>query len=752
MVMELLLRAMFQLSLVRSSKSKATKYSDIVDVSRSFLPTASVAAIGNIPPHAGGRLNLTEPNAVSEVYIPPDASPAPPPADPFYTVNNGSSSTGSFSTASSSTAIMATSSTSIVSPPRIPGTVASAPTIVAHPPTVISHPPVGTLPGPGVGVAPPGVTAASAPVALPPGAPVTISFARTPDSTVGGGPHLVTNPSSFASLPTSLSNSSVKWSNYSTLPSSQLANKPTLFTVTELPVSSINYTDCSTLSPGQDVTVWQILPNTTTITLTVTGNATTTYSSTSEFTPPVYCPDTDAGLMSTDQPYLSSSTNPIPAPSVPAATPARTTVTFQTTAKNPPVVTTSVLYPSYPDGSSDKQSATDSDTYLWGPAPWPGYQSSVSIIPIANTINEDLSFNTAITFAMDDGVTVMVGTNVAVIGGQTYTIGPAQETITQGPDIFTIGPSQVVGPALVIYVPTAGGITAAAQTTINGVPLDVGATKAVLAGSTFAIGAGAPIQTGVFSGKTILFGSGGVIMDQTTIAPPPALPTNNVIIGGQVFSAIGSNTAVIEGSTITYGPGIPVTTEVVNGDIITIGPSGITFDGTTLGGPDHPSGTELGIVGGVSVTELGSTLAVVDGVTLTVGPNAKPTTTVINGHTVTVASSGVGVNGATLSFPFNPTTQAVTAGGITFSEIGSSLVVIGGTTFTIGAGAKPTTDVYNGQTITIGPNGVGFKTTTFGGPTSTSTSKKKNAAAGLRARKVYGVLGACIVVGVVCFL
>ena len=649
---------------------------------------------------------------------------------------------------------MAAASTSIVTPPKIPGPVASAPTI-------IPHPPVGTLSGPGVAVAPPSVTTASAPVALPPGPPVTASIARPPDSTaVSTGPHLVSNPSKFSSLPSSVSNSSIKWSNYSTpLPtktlSTQLDNKPTLFTVTALPVSSINYTDCSTLSPGQAVTVWQILPNTTTITLTVTGNKTTTYSSTSEFTPPVYCPDTIIGGPAssiTDQPYLSSSTNPIPVPSVPSFIPARTTVTFQTTAKNPPVVTTSVLYPSYPDGSSDKQSVTSTDTYQWGPAPWPGFPSSVSAIPITNIINEDLSFNTAITYVMDDGVTVMVGTNVAVIGGQTYTIGPATETITQGPDVFTIGPSQVLGPMLVAYVPTAGGITAPAQTTINGVPIDVGATKAVLGGSTFAIGSGAPDQTGVYNGKTITFGAGGIIMDQTTVAPSPLLPTNQVIIGGQVVSAIGSNIAVIEGSTITYGPGIPVTTDVVNGDSITIGPSGVTFDGSTLGGPDHPSGTELGIVGGVSVTELGSTLAVVDGVTLTVGPNATPTTTVINGHTLTIASSGLGINGATLSFPFNPTTQAVTAGGITFSEIGSSLVVIGGTTFTFGAGAKPTTDVFNGQTITIGPNGVGFKTTTFTGATATSTSKKKNAAAGLRARKVYGVLAACIVVGVVCLL
>jgi hypothetical protein len=168
-----------------------------------------------------------------------------------------------------------------------------------------------------------------------------------------------------------------------------------------------------------------------------------------------------------------------------------------------------------------------------------------------------------------------------------------------------------------------------------------------------------------------------------------------------------------------------------------------------LGGPGHTTGTQLGLIGGLSVTEIGSTLAVVDGTTLTIGPGATPTTAVINGQTVTIGSSGLGIGGATLTFPFNPTTQAVTAGGVTFSEVGSSLVVIGGSTFTFGPGAKPTTDVFNGQTISIGPSGVGFKTTTFTAASATHTGKK-NGAGGLR--PVYGVLGTFMVIGIGYFL
>jgi hypothetical protein len=50
----------------------------------------------------------------------------------------------------------------------------------------------------------------------------------------------------------------------------------------QMPASSINYDNCTTIAPDQNVTVWSIAPNTTTITLTITGNYSTAYSSTPE--------------------------------------------------------------------------------------------------------------------------------------------------------------------------------------------------------------------------------------------------------------------------------------------------------------------------------------------------------------------------------------------------------------------------------------------------------------------------------------
>lgn len=347
------------------------------------------------------------------------------------------------------------------------------------------------------------------------------------------------------------------------------------------------------------------------------------------------------------------------------------------------------------------------------------------------------------------GVSVGINPSSVVIGGTTFAVGPGapRTTVVVNGQTISIGDSGV-GFKDTTLAPVASPTQPAVQTTVDGVSVSLGASSAVIAGTTFAIGPGAPSTTIVVKGHTISIGDSGVGFKETTLAPPAItpMPTNVVIIGGDIFSAIGSSIAVIDGETFTYGPGIATQTDTFNGETITIGPSGISFDGTTLGGAAHATGTEFGVAGGVSVTELGSTLAVIDGTTLTVGPGAKSSTTIIDGQTITAGPNGITVGAQTLTAPFNPTTQAVTAGSITFSEIGSSLAVIGGSTYTFGPGATPMTETYDGQTFTIGPGGIGFSKTTFTGvtPTATATGKGGKKNGGGRLRPVYGVLGSCV--------
>ena len=240
-------------------------------------------------------MNLTDPSAVSELNIPPVASSAP--------------STSSVS-----------AYTSICDP-----TCAGA--VLASPPTVIADPAV--PPGIGLPAAPPGVvstSSATTPVlsAGSGGSPLTAVAANPPSTIVTSAgsannvlpPGLSSTSSVSASTSSLATSSSVKWSNssisspskttFSTIHTTLFVDNQTIISeYVQMPASSTNYDNCTTIAPDQNVTVWSIAPNTTTITLTITGNYSTAYSSTPEWTPPVYCPETDSYP---SNPLFSSST------------------------------------------------------------------------------------------------------------------------------------------------------------------------------------------------------------------------------------------------------------------------------------------------------------------------------------------------------------------------------------------------------------------------------------------------------------
>ncbi|KAM0282680.1 hypothetical protein ACHAQH_002877 [Verticillium albo-atrum] len=142
---------------------------------------------------------------------------------------------------------------------------------------------------------------------------------------------------------------------------------------------------------------------------------------------------------------------------------------------------------------------------------------------------------------------------------------------------------------------------------------------------------------------------------RTAIAKP--LETEHVVVGGRMITAIGSTVVVIHETTITYGPGIAARTEEVDGGTVTIGPSGVVIDEKTIGGPEAgPKQTAYEIVGGVTITQIGASVVVIDDSTWTIGPEAKSThTTEIGGETIVIAPEGVTVESLSFTYPFGPT-------------------------------------------------------------------------------------------------
>ncbi|KAF7886153.1 hypothetical protein EAF00_010256 [Botryotinia globosa] len=540
-------------------------------------------------------------------------------------------------------------------------------------------------------------------------------------------------------------------------------------------------------SPDDDYYEFILVPNTKTITLA--SNA--TYTPIPEFTPPTYCPpgtspayelpsfpfgnDTDPNLIESDETSTREYLTLSPSAS-PSYSQIRTTKVV-VTSKNPQVVFVSYTPPRFPGipvtriGKPSTPSFTSTST--------PG-SSTKAVSPEINSVeNPDAASNDDVgspplskTTVAVLGVPIILTPSNVIINGHTIQRENSPLTIKQKGHIFTVNPSQVIGPGTTLTLPssyravkstnpgatrdpgatgvqpqpnptrssgTSPALTAnsgggnvemsAISTLVDNISVRIGESVAVVDGKSYAIGSGAPQVVTVINTQTITIGVAGIQFPHTTLAPLLVEPTNHVIIGGEPIS-VGNSLAYVGSSPFTYGSGLAIQTDVFNGKTIIIYPSGVVFAQTTLGGNSR-SGNQIGVVGGLSVTEIGSSIAIISSITFNVGPGATPTKTVINGESTSADKSGLVLSGTTLTYPLILATHPVTISNVIFTQIGSSLAVIDGTTFTFGTGATPTSHTFDQQTIKIGSNGVEFSKTTFKGVSesspmqavSTSTSK-----------------------------
>jgi len=305
-------------------------------------------------------------------------------------------------------------------------------------------------------------------------------------------------------------------------------------------------------------------------------------------------------------------------------------------------------------------------------------------------------------------VPLAIQSGSVVIGGQNFPPVSSTTSVVIDGQTFTINPSQVIAPGTTIDIPSAAPTNALSAVTAGGLTFSVGSTAAVISGTTYAIGGDASPMTRVIDGQTLSFGPGGVSFASTTV---PAAVLSQVTAGGVTF-AVGSTEAVISGMTFAIGNGASATTTVVEGQTVSFGPNGVGFATTTI-----PVPTMLGVTAGGLTFAMGSTEAVISGTTFAIGNGVSATTTVIGGQTVSFGSNGVGFVTTTISVP---TMSEVTAGGLTFS-VGPTAAVISGTTYAIGNDVSTMTAVIGGQTVSFGPNGLGFASTTIPVPTASST-------------------------------
>ncbi|KAF7546902.1 hypothetical protein G7Z17_g8113 [Cylindrodendrum hubeiense] len=255
--------------------------------------------------------------------------------------------------------------------------------------------------------------------------------------------------------------------------------------------------------------------------------------------------------------------------------------------------------------------------------------------------------------------TITARAGYVIINGKTYSsLQPEQTTtVTVSDGTFTIYPTAVVGEGATVTKPQPVGtaVTALTPTTgsAGGLSVIVSGSEAVVDGTTMEI---PPLgTTTTVNNEVVSIGPGKVVVgDETmTFRAVGGYQTDVVVKGGEMITAVGQSIFVFNSTTLTYGPDIPETSEVVDDDTITIGPSGIVVDGTTIGGTSaDATDTTYEIVGGATITEVSPSFVIIDGTTFTAGPKASQVIKVIGGETITIGPNGVVISTMTLKYPF----------------------------------------------------------------------------------------------------
>ncbi|KAF6822511.1 hypothetical protein CMUS01_11047 [Colletotrichum musicola] len=454
---------------------------------------------------------------------------------------------------------------------------------------------------------------------------------------------------------------------------------------------------CVSTTEGAIPTTWTIIYTSTT---TFYGDPTDYMPPYPEITPPSVCP---AAGIEAGQSSVSISlclptgdfrcTTLAPLPSIgllPSLSSPKvvppTTYTFVTTAKNPSVVYSPISTPRY---GHDAETKAPQDKHTAAGKSTDSPRPSGS-----NNNNSPAPPRESAKEPPKATYTVTLAPTKVIINDQTFTQkGPSETTaVTVDGAHFTINPSEVVGGGTVVDRPGNVGRTvmAPSSTVVGGLPVVVapGGTQnvVVVAGTTFQLQP-TPV-TAVVQGQTIVVQPSSIVFQGQTVSISRSSPvqTEIVVAGGEMITAIGPSVVVVRSTTITYGQASSTVTETIDDDTILIGPSGVVVRNMTMG-----------------------------------GPNAR----------------------------FSDTTYEI-VGGATITQVGASLVVVGGTTFTVGPGRGITTTVVGGETVTIGPSGVAVSTlsfpypfgptviTTINAPTSTTGSAplpsetKTNGGAGVR--------------------
>ena len=306
---------------------------------------------------------------------------------------------------------------------------------------------------------------------------------------------------------------------------------------------------------------------------------------------------------------------------------------------------------------------------------------------------------------MVGGSTVQRGSDGAVVvGGSTFAVG-AQASVNG--HAISVGANNVVVDGTTNAVPIPAPTAPSAPIFINGQQVSRASDGAVVVGSsTIAVGAQASVN-----GHAISVGATNVVVDGTTNAlptPAPTAPSVPVLINGQEVQRAPDGGVIF--GTATIPPGAQTS---VGGHLISAGPSNVVVDGVTSALPSygaHPASSPI-FVNGQQMQRAPDGGVLLGSVSL--APGAQ---TSIGGHSLSIGSTNVIVDGVTSTLPSpgtTPTTSPLLINGQQMQRAPDGGLIVG--SITIPPGAQIT---IAGHTISIGVSSVLLDGNTYALPTT----------------------------------
>jgi len=329
-------------------------------------------------------------------------------------------------------------------------------------------------------------------------------------------------------------------------------------------------------------------------------------------------------------------------------------------------------------------------------------------IPIEAAVTSPLVVSTTI-----GSVPVVLEAHNIMIGSQTFSHTSSAAFAVYDGQTYSWDAKQLIGPGgTMVSFPSDS--PAAPRVTAGGQVFSVYSSTLKASGTDVTIPNTPKASPFVYQGQTFSVNPSQLIAPDRSITIPPTTAPTPFVYNGQTFS-VDSSRFIAPSATIPLSSGSG--TVRYGTQVITIDQTRIICPSTTITLSSAPqdglAATPSAITTGGLTFSLGPQAAVIGSSTYSFLPGQAPATITDGEQTIILGSSGIQLAGVNVPVPtIRPSYSAVTQGDITFS-VAPSAVVLGDQTEHVQPSMAPVYTIVNGQTISIGTQGVGLASTTI---------------------------------------